>query len=90
MIPEWFMGVASGLMTFFADLLPDWELPADLADPDGMLAAIFALGAGAGAFVDWVFVAAVGAVPLSVWIIGLLWKAARMAFSHFPGFGGSG
>lgn len=90
MIVEWFFGLIAGLIDFIGTLLPEWEVPAALVDPDGMLMGLFAMGQGMAPFVDWQFVGLVGAIPLAVWVIGLLWKFARMAISHIPGFGGSG
>ncbi len=89
MIIEWLMSVAAGLWGFVGSLLPDWELPAELTDPDGMLGQVFALGQGLSPFIDWAFVGLVGGIPLAVWVIGLLWKAFRMFISHFPFFGGN-
>lgn len=89
MIIEWLMGVASGLWSWIGSLLPDWQLPPELMDPNGFIGGIFALGQGMSPFINWGFVALVGAIPLAVWVIGLLWKAARMVLSHFPLFGGN-
>lgn len=89
MIIEWLMGVAAGLWDFIGGLLPDWELPAALTDPNGLLGGIFALGQGLSPFINWQFVGTVGAIPLVVWVIGLLWRGARMVISHFPLFGGN-
>lgn len=89
MIVEWLTGLAAGLWEFIGGLLPDWELPPELADPNGFVGQIFALGQGLAPFIDWGFVGLIGAIPLAVWVIGLLWRAGRMVMSHIPFFGGN-
>jgi len=88
-IIEWLMGVATGLWEFIGSLLPDWELPPELADPNGFLGQVFALGQGLEPFINWSLVGMLGAIPLAVWVIGILWRATRMLLSHIPLFGGN-
>lgn len=90
MISEAFINFALGIATWAVGLIPDWELPAELLDADGMISDLFAFGAGLGPWVDWGFVLGLAAIPLGVWVIGLTWKAIRTILSHFPQFGGSG
>lgn len=89
MIVEWLVSVATGLWEFIGGLLPDWQLPAALADPNGFVGQVFSLGHGMAPFIDWQLVGLLGAIPLAVWVVGLLWRAARMALSHVPFFGGN-
>lgn len=89
MITEWIVTVASGLFAFLGDLMPDWEIPAELAQPGGFFAQIFALGQGTAPFVDWAFVSAIAAIPLVVWLIGLSFRAIKTLISHIPFFGGN-
>lgn len=90
MITEWFLNWAMDVVRWLIDLLPDWELPAGLADPGGFLESILLNAAGMGVWVDWGGIIMLAMIPPTVWLIGLLWKAARTAFSHFPFIGGSG
>lgn len=90
MIVEWLLSVAAGLWEWIATLLPDWELPAELADPNGWLAQVFALAQGIEPFAYWGLIGTLAAIPLAVYVSGLLWKAFRTGFSHFALFGGSG
>lgn len=90
MIVEWLVSVAAGLWEFIGSMLPDWEIPAELADPNGMLGQLFALGQGMEPFVNWTLVGILAAIPLAVWLIGITWRAFRTIASHIPFFGGNG
>ncbi|MDO8341540.1 MAG: hypothetical protein Q7T59_06220 [Candidatus Woesebacteria bacterium] len=90
MITEWFLNWAMGVVTWLVDLLPDWDWPAELAQPGGMLESILANAAGVGIWIDWAAIIALALIPLGVWVIGLTWKGLRTAFSHFAFIGGSG
>jgi hypothetical protein len=89
-IVEWFIGWALGIVQWLVDLLPDWELPAELSDPGGMVETIMANAAGLGVWLDWGALITLALIPLGVWVIGIVWKSIRTAFSHFPFIGGSG
>lgn len=90
MITEWLVAVATSFWGWLGGLLPDWELPPEIADLSSGLNGIFALGAGLAPFAEWGFVAAVGAIPIAIWISGVAWKTIRMIASHIPLFGGNG
>lgn len=90
MITEWFLNWAMGVIYWLVDLLPDWVVPDELAAPGGFIETIISNAAGVAVWIDWVGIIALALIPSAVWVTGLLWKAARTAFSHFPGIGGSG
>lgn len=90
MITEYFIQVAVGLWAWLADLFPDWDLPPELLNSDGMIAQVFALGYGAEPFVNWGFVTALAAIPFGVWVIGITVKAVRLLIGHVPFVGGNG
>jgi hypothetical protein len=90
-ITEWFLNWVTSILSWLLDtFLPDWDVPAELTNPGGMVEAILTNAAGLGAWIDFPAIALLAAVPFGVWVIGILWKSARTAFSHFPGIGGSG
>lgn len=91
MIVEWLLSVVAGAWEFMVGLVPDWTVPPELTDPGGIMADVLTLANGVGVWVDWVFLGAVALIPLSVWVIGVLWKTFRMIASHIgPQIGGSG
>lgn len=90
MIVEWLVAVGAGIWEFIAGLVPDWDMPRELADPNGSLGALFSMGQGLEPFVNWPLVTALGAIPLAVWVIGITWSAFRTLISHIPFFGGNG
>lgn len=90
MITEWFLNWAMGVVQWLIDLLPDWELPAELVAPGGLFDSVLANAAGMGVWIDWGGIVLLALIPPAVWVIGLLWKGARTAFSHYPFIGGSG
>lgn len=90
MIVEWLIEMAVGLWQFIADLFPDWDVPPELLDADGMLQQVFAFGQGLEPWVNWTLIGTLGLIPLSVWVIGMLVKAVRLLIGHVPGIGGNG
>lgn len=90
MIVEWFLSLVAGLWGWLGGLLPDWEVPASITDPGGVIETILNAATGAGVWVDWVYLGVVGLIPLGVWLVGMGWKAFRTAWSHVPLIGGSG
>lgn len=90
MIIEWLVKVAVGFWQFLADMFPDWELPPELLDADGMIAQVFSFGQGLEPFVNWPLVGALGLIPLAVWVIGLTVRMVRLLLSHVPFIGGNG
>lgn len=90
MITEWFLNWVTSVVRWLVDLLPDWDFPEELSNPGGMLQTILANAAGVGVWIDWAAIIGLALIPLGVWVIGLLWKGLRTAFSHFPFIGGSG
>ena len=57
MIIEWLVKVAVGFWQWIADMFPDWEVPPELLDADGIIGQIFAFGQGLEPFVNWTLVA---------------------------------
>lgn len=90
MITEFLVKVAVGLFEFFAGLFPDWDVPPELLDADGMIGGIISLGTGLEPFVNWGFVSAIAMIPLVVWVIGITVRAVRLLMGHVPGIGGNG
>lgn len=89
MITEWLVNVAAGLWGVIAGIFPDWTLPAELANPDGLMAQVNAFFSGLAPFVDWSFVATVGAIPLGIFATGLIIRAIQFLWSHMPFVGGN-
>lgn len=89
MITEWLVNVAAGFWGIVAGWFPDWTLPAELANPDNLMSQINGFASGLAPFVDWSFVALVGAIPLGVWATGLTIRAIQFLISHVPFFGGN-
>jgi hypothetical protein len=89
-IIEWLVHVATGFWGWIADLFPDWDVPAELTDPNGALAAVMGFGQGLEPFVNWQLVGILGAIPLAVWVIGLTAKLVLKLVSHVPFIGGNG
>ncbi len=90
MIIEWIVKVATGLWAGISDLFPDWDLPPELSDPNGALGSIMAFGRGMEPFVNWTLIGVLAAIPPTLWLVGIAWRAIRMALSHIPFFGGQG
>lgn len=88
MIVEWFLGLVAGIATFVGDLLPDWEVPAELTDPGGIISQVLGYAGALGIFVDWPFVIVVGLIPLGVWAFGIIFRSVKSLISHIPFFGG--
>jgi hypothetical protein len=84
------MSVASTVGVWFATLLPDWAPPAELVNADDLISSVLDQGEGLGVLVPWSYVGLIAAIPLTLWVGGLLFKAARVALSHVPFFGGKG
>lgn len=89
MITEWFLSLVQGVVDWLAALMPDWEVPAELLDPGGIIQQVMGYGASLGIFVDWGFIIAVGLIPLGVWTIGLIFRGIKSLVSHIPFFGGN-
>lgn len=90
MIVEWLLDWTTGVVRFILGFLPDWDMPAELSNPGGMLETIMVNAAGVGVWLDWRALITLALIPFGVWVIGLVWKGFRTAFSHFPFIGGSG
>lgn len=90
MVTEWFLNWALGVIYWLVDLLPDWAVPEELANPGGFIETVIGNAAGVGVWLDWAGLIALALIPSAVWATGILWKAFRTGFSHFPGIGGSG
>jgi hypothetical protein len=89
-IIEWLVQVASGFWGWIANLFPDWTLPPELANPNGLLGQIMSFGRGLEPFVNWTLVGIIGAIPLAVWGIGIAAKLVLKLVSHLPFIGGNG
>jgi hypothetical protein len=72
MITEWLVAVGAAVMAWVASLLPDWEVPSQIANVDDQINGFFGLFNGFGVWVDWVYIGLVCGIPLSIWGIGLL------------------
>lgn len=90
MIVEWFVSLASGFVGWLATLFPVLDLPPELVNADEGFNQVMALGDGLGAFVNWTVVGILAGIPITIWIGGLLLRAARVGLSHIPFFGGRG
>ena len=90
MILEWIVQVAVGLWEWIANLFPDWDPPAELTDPDGMIGQLFAFGQGLEPWVNWGLIGALAAIPFAVWVIGIVVKMVRLLIGHVPWIGGNG
>lgn len=90
MISEWFVKLGTGLWAFFAGLFPDWEAPPELLDADGTLNQLFTLGQGLEPFANWALIGILAAIPLAVWVIGVMVRAVRLLIGHVPFVGGNG
>lgn len=90
MVTEWFLNWATTVIAWVVDLLPDWAVPPEIMATGGLMQTILSNAAGLGVWVDWAGIIGLALIPPGVWVIGVLWKAGRTAFSHFPGIGGSG
>lgn len=90
MIIEWLVKVAVGLWQWIADLFPDWDIPAELTDPDGMFVQIASFGQGLEPWVNWGLMGGLALIPLGMWVIGVTVKLVRLLLGHVPGIGGNG
>lgn len=90
MILEWLIKLAVGLWGFLAGLFPDWVAPPELLEADGLINDLFSYGQGLEPFANWSLLAVLGAIPLAVWVIGLMIRAVRLLISHVPFVGGNG
>jgi hypothetical protein len=90
MVTEKLLGMVASLWLWLVDLLPDWEMPAGILDPGGLIETVSSLASTVGVWVEWSFVIPVGFAPFYVWTAGLIWKLGRTLFSHVPLFGGAG
>jgi hypothetical protein len=88
-IIEWFLGLVAGVIDWIGSLLPDWSVPPDLAAPGGIVSEVMGYGSALGVFIDWGACIVVGLLPLGVWVVGVLFRAAKTAASHIPWFGGN-
>ena len=90
MIIEWLLGIGVAIAQWFVDLLPDWDVPPEITNFDGMVNDFFATFEGVGVWAPWPLVLACVAIALGSWVIGITVKTARAVASYLPFFGGSG
>lgn len=90
MISEWFVKLGTGLWAFFAGLFPDWEVPPELLQADGMIGQLFSFGQGLEPYANWGLLGVLAAIPLTVWVIGITIRSVRLLISHVPFIGGNG
>lgn len=64
-------------MNWVATLFPVLELPDDLLHADDRINAVFAMGDGLGPWADWGALTALAAVPLTIWVGGLVVMGVR-------------
>lgn len=88
MITEWFLTMIAGFFGWIADFVPDWNVPVELTDPDGLIGSVFAISTGLGVWIDWAFIGALASIPLIIWVAGITWQGLRMMWSHLPFVGG--
>lgn len=87
-IVDWIITVAVSVATWFVGLIPQVEVPGWFAGLGDGINSLFGYTHGLAPLVDWPFLGLVVGVPMSIWVGGLLFKLARLVFSHIPLFGG--
>lgn len=91
MIVEWLTSVGASIGEWVAGLFPVLDIPTELENLDSSVNSFFeTYGAGMGAFANWPLVFGLLALPLVVWVGGLLIRALRAALAHIPFIGGKG
>ncbi len=90
MIIEWIVNVGAGFVNWIVSLFPTLELPESLVHLDDTINEILAMGDGLGAFFDWTLIGVLAAIPLTIWVAGLLLRGARVLIAHLPFIGGRG
>lgn len=90
MITEWLVKVGAGFVDWIVSLFPTLALPDGLVHLDDSVNGILAMGDGLGAFFDWTALGLLAAIPLTVWVAGLLLKGTRALLAHIPLIGGKG
>lgn len=88
MIVDWIVSNAVGFWSWLLGLMPDWSMPAELANADDTVNGLFRNIDGLGAWVNFPIVGVLAAIPPILWVIMINWKAFRMAVSHLPFIGG--
>lgn len=88
MIAEWILSVGATIATWFASILPNFDVPSWFADLGLNINKFFTGAAGLGPFVDWGFLAVIATVPIGLWSLGIVFRLARWILSHIPLFGG--
>lgn len=90
MIVQFLLSLGSSLVAWIGELMPEAELPTDVADPGDWLVSILSMGQGLGTFVDWTFLGICIALTSGVWVTSMTVKMFRSGVTHLPWFGGRG
>lgn len=90
MIVEWLIAVGSGFAKWIATLFPVLDIPPSFETVDDQIESLIESADGLSPWVDWGFVSLVLAIPLVVWVAGLVLRAVRALIAHIPFFGGKG
>lgn len=90
MFIEWLAQVGAAIGEWFAGLIPPLDIPDELVHLDEAINSIFEYGNGLGAWIDLQLCAAILAIPLVVWVVGLSVRAIRAIIAHIPFIGGGG
>lgn len=90
MIPEWFMGLGTQIVTWLLNLFPDFEPAQWFVDIGATVNGFMANLSGLGAWANWPLIAVCVSSVLLAWGIFGSVKLARVGVSHVPGVGGSG
>lgn len=88
MITQWVVQAAVSVGQWFVTLLPSFDIPDWFVGLGDDVNSLFSNAAGLGPLVDWSLVAGIAAVPMGLWVGGLVFKSLRVLLSHIPFFGG--
>lgn len=90
MVIEWLYGLFVGVAGFFADIQPDWDVPAELEGAADAIESLVAPLAGFGAWAPFEYMGTCLTLSVGVTGVCLLIKVGLKAISHSPVSGGSG
>lgn len=89
MIAEWFIGIYTGMLEWFLELLPTDDPPEFLTSAPDAVETITQSAAGLGAWVPWSYLGIVASTILLLWGILSLVKGVRWLWGLTPFSGGS-
>lgn len=90
MITDWFIGLASGFVTWLVSLFPAIALPGWFTGFGDTVNGIFSTFSGLGAWADFAVLGVCSAWSLGAWVLFASIKTTRAAVAHVPGVGGAG